>query len=61
MIMTHLIMSPGKLRIYKTFNKESKTGEKAMAPYSGTLAWKTPWAEEPGRPQSMRSLGVGHN
>ena len=24
--MTYLIMSPGKLRIYKIFNKESKTG-----------------------------------
>ena len=23
--------------------------EKAMAPHSSTLAWKTPWAEEPGR------------
>ena len=35
--------------------------EKAMAPYSSTLAWKTPWMEEPGRLQSMGSLGVGHN
>ena len=23
--------------------------EKAMAPHSSTLAWKTPWTEEPGR------------
>ena len=22
--------------------------EKAMAPHSNTLAWKIPWAEEPG-------------
>ena len=22
--------------------------EKAMAPHSGTLAWKIPWTEEPG-------------
>ena len=29
-----------------------------MAPYSSTLAWKIPWAEEPGRLQSMRSLRV---
>ena len=27
--------------------------EKAMATYSSTLAWKTPWMEEPGRLQSM--------
>ena len=29
-------------------------------PHSSTLAWKIPWTEEPGRLQSMRSLGVGH-
>ena len=32
-----------------------------MAPHSGTLAWKIPWTEEPGRLQSMRSLRVGHD
>ena len=37
------------------------TAEKAMAPYSSTLAWKIPWTEEPGRLQSMGSLGVGHD
>ena len=35
--------------------------EKAMAPYSSTLAWKIPWMEEPGGLQSMGSLRVGHN
>ena len=35
--------------------------EKAMASHSSTLAWKTPWMEEPGRLQSMGSLRVGHN
>ena len=35
--------------------------EKAMATHSSTLAWKIPWTEEPGRLQSMGSLGVGHN
>ena len=34
---------------------------KAMAPHSSTLAWKIPWAEEPGRLQSMGSLRVGHD
>ena len=29
--------------------------EKAMAPHSSTLAWKIPWTEEPGGPQSMGS------
>ena len=32
--------------------------EKAMTPHSSTLAWKIPWAEEPGRLQSMGSLRV---
>ena len=32
-----------------------------MAPHSSTLAWKTPWAEEPGRLQSMGSRRVGHD
>ena len=32
-----------------------------MAPHSSTLAWKTPWAEEPGRLQSMGSWRVAHD
>ena len=32
-----------------------------MAPHSSTLAWKIPWTVEPGRLQSMGSLGVGHD
>ena len=45
---------------YSGFSKGSavKT-EKAMATHSSTLAWKIPWTEEPGRLQSMGSLGVG--
>ena len=35
--------------------------EKAMAPYSSTLAWKIPWMEESGRLQSMGSLRVRHD
>ena len=30
-------------------NKQVMISEKAMAPHSSTLAWKIPWAEEPGR------------
>ena len=30
-----------------------------MAPHSGTLAWKIPWAEEPSRLKSMGSRRVG--
>ena len=34
--------------------------EKAMAPHSGTLAWKIQWTEEPGRLQSMGLRRVRH-
>ena len=42
------------------FKSPELAGEKAMAPHSSTLAWKIPWMEEPGRLQSMGSLGVGN-
>ena len=32
-----------------------------MAPHSSTLAWKTAWAEEPGRLQSMGSQRAGQD
>ena len=35
--------------------------EKAMAPHSSTLAWKIPWTEDPGGPQSMGLLRVRHD
>ena len=35
--------------------------EKAMAPHSSILAWKTPWMEEPGGLQFMGSHRVGHD
>ena len=52
--------------IYRFINKEQiylvdKGSEKAMAPHSITLAWKIPWTEEPGGPQSMGSLRVGQD
>ena len=41
--------------------KQGALAEKAIATHSSTLAWKIPWTEEPGRLQSMGSLGVGHD
>ena len=32
-----------------------------METHSNTLAWRIPWMQEPGRLQSMGSLGVGNN
>ena len=51
------------IRIWVSGNSQIKLrlylkSEKAMAPHSGTLAWKILWTEEPGRLQSMGSLGL---
>ena len=35
--------------------------EKGMATHSSLLAWRIPWTEEPGRPQSLGLQRVGHN
>ena len=35
--------------------------EKGMTIHSSILAWRIPWTEEPGGPQSMWSQRVGHN
>ena len=35
--------------------------EEGMTTHSSVLAWRIPWAEEPGRLQSMGLLRVGHN
>ena len=35
--------------------------EKGVATYSGILAWRIPWTEEPGRLQSMELQRVRHN
>ena len=32
-----------------------------MATHSSILAWRIPWTEEPGGPQSMASQRVGHD
>ena len=35
--------------------------EKEMATHSSILAWRIPWTEEPGGPQSTGSQRVGHD
>ena len=35
--------------------------EEEMVTHSSILAWRVPWAEEPGGLQSMGSQRVGHN
>ena len=35
--------------------------EEGMATHSSILAWRIPWTEEPGGPQSIASQKVGHD
>ena len=35
--------------------------EKGTATHFNILAWRTPWTEEPGRPQSMELQRVGYS
>ena len=42
-------------------HRRSNQPEKAVAPYSSTLAWKIPWMEDSGRLQSVGLLRVGHD
>ena len=42
-------------------SRVARISEKAVVPHSSTLAWKIPWMEDPGGPQSVGSLRVGHD
>ena len=51
--------SGGKASVYNAETWVRSLGcedplEKEMANHSSTVAWKIPWTEEPGGPQSMR-------
>ena len=37
------------------------TLEEAVAAHSSILAWRIPWTEEPGRPETMGSQRVRHD
>ena len=69
MISVHLQGKPFSITVIQVYAPTSNAEEsevkqfyeKAVATHSSTLSWKIPWMEEPGRLQSMQSLGVGHN
>ena len=58
---SHLCMKCSLGIFYFLEDISSLSPEKAMAPYSSTLAWKIPWTEERGRLQSMGLQRVGHD
>ena len=58
--------SDGKESAYNAENLGLTPGsggplEKGMATHSSILAWRIPWTEEPGGPQSTGSQTVGHD
>ena len=60
--VTYLLYMSWKFEFFiVNFSQVGIPMEKEMATHSSTLAWKVPWTEEPGRLQSMGSLGVRHD
>ena len=49
-VLDRVEVIPVQMSFYTAFRI---LAEKAMANHSGTLAWKIPWMQEPGRLQSM--------
>ena len=52
---------PAMQEIWVLFLGREDPLEEEMATHSNILAWRIPWTEDPGRPQSMGSQRVGHN
>ena len=52
---------PTMLETWVQFLVQEDPLEKEKATHSGTLAWKIPWTEKPGKLPSTGSQRVGHN
>ena len=50
----------GDIRDVGSIPELGRSLEEDMATHSSVLAWRIPWAEEPGRLQSMGLQRVGH-
>ena len=60
-VVKNLPSSVGDARDMGSIPGQEDPLEKGMATHSSIFAWKIPWMEEPGGPQSMGSQTVGHN
>ena len=60
--MTQTVKDPPAMQEtqVQSLGREDALG-KGMATHSSILAWRIPWTEEPGGPQSMGSRRVGHD
>ena len=52
-MVKNLPASAGDIRDKRSIPGREDPLEEGMAPHSSVLAWRIPWAEEPGRLQSM--------
>ena len=60
-MVKNLPASAGDTRDAGSIRGSGRSLEEEMATYSSILAWKIPWAKEPGGLQSMELQRVGHN
>ena len=56
-----LVTQPAVQETWVRFVGQEDPLEKEMATHSSVLAWRIPWAEKPGRIQSMGSQRVNHD
>ena len=57
----HSLVNWGMWFLNKLIQWRENQNKRPLCPHSGTLAWKIPWVEEPGRLQSRGLLRVGHD
>ena len=58
LVVKNLIANSRDIKnVVRSLDQENSL-EKGMAIYSSILAWRIPWTEEPGGPQSMGSQRV---
>ena len=52
---------PALWEIWVSFLGQEDPLKKGMATDSSILAWRIPWTEEPGGPESLGLQRIGHN
>ena len=61
LVVKNLHANVGYARAMHSIPGSGRSLEKEMATHSNILAWKIPWAEEPGMLQSTGWQRVGHD
>ena len=61
LVVKNLPDNSGDIRDTGLIPRSEDPLEKEMATHSSIFAWRIPWTEEPGRPQSIGSQRVGYD